>query len=108
MFIFKPYRKPEGLNMASMSLSRLCRVAASAAFFTAAASGMSFAGTNPLEDFKLLYGSGTLRLDDATNKTYWTHCLQYTIRNGIIYDTAQLLADVEQMVAEARTGDSTP
>lgn len=51
MFIFKPYRKPEGLNMASMSLIRLCRVAASAALLAAAASGISFAGTNPLEDF---------------------------------------------------------
>lgn len=51
MFIFKPYRKPEGLNMASMSLLRLCRVAASAALLAAAAGGTSFAGTNPLEDF---------------------------------------------------------
>jgi arylformamidase len=51
MFIFKPYRKPEGLNMASMSLIRLCRVAASAALLVAAASGISLAGTNPLEDF---------------------------------------------------------
>lgn len=63
---------------------------------------------NPLEDFKLLYGSGTIRLDDATNKTFWTHCLQTTIRNGILYDTAQLLADVERMVAAARTEDATP
>lgn len=63
---------------------------------------------NPLEDFKLLYGSGTIRLDDETNKTFWTHCLQTTIRNGILYDTAQLLADVEQMVAAARTEDATP
>jgi len=51
MFIFKPYRKPEGLNMASMSLIRLCRVAASAALLVAASSGISYAGTNPLEDF---------------------------------------------------------
>jgi arylformamidase len=51
MFIFKPYRKPEGLNMASMSLLRFCRVAATAALLAAAAGGASFAGTNPLEDF---------------------------------------------------------
>ena len=37
MFIFKPYRKREGLNMASMSLIGLCRVAASAALLIAAA-----------------------------------------------------------------------
>jgi acetyl esterase/lipase len=51
MFIFKPYRNLEGLNMALMSLPRLCRIAAGAALLTAAASGISFAGTNPLEDF---------------------------------------------------------
>lgn len=51
MFTFKPYRNPEGLNMASLSLLRLCRAAAGAAVLTAAASGASLAGTNPLEDF---------------------------------------------------------
>ena len=51
MFIFKPYRNLEGLNMASMSLARLCRVAAGAALLAAAACSASFAGTNPLEDF---------------------------------------------------------
>lgn len=51
MFIFKPYRKPEGLNMASMSLLRLRRVAAGAALLLAAAGGGAFAGPNPLEDF---------------------------------------------------------
>lgn len=51
MFIFKPYRNLEGLNMASMSLVRLCRVAASAVLLTTAAAGASLAGTNPLEDF---------------------------------------------------------
>lgn len=58
---------------------------------------------NPLEDFKLLYGSGTIRLNDETNAVDWKRCLTHTIRGGIIYDTAQLLDDVEQMVAATRT-----
>lgn len=51
MFIFKPYRNLMGLNMASMSLTRIRRIAAGAALLVAAATGMSHAGTNPLEDF---------------------------------------------------------
>jgi arylformamidase len=51
MFIFKPYRKPEGLNMASTSLLRLRRAAAGAALLCAAIGGSAFAGPNPLEDF---------------------------------------------------------
>jgi dienelactone hydrolase len=50
-FIFKPYRKPEGLNMASMSLLRLRRAAAGATLILAAIGGSALAGTNPLEDF---------------------------------------------------------
>lgn len=51
MFIFKPCRNLEGLNMASMSLARLRCVAASTAFLVAVTSGIAFAGANPLEDF---------------------------------------------------------
>lgn len=51
MFIFTSYRNPEGLNMASMSLLRLRRIAAGAALFLAAGGGGVLAGPNPLEDF---------------------------------------------------------
>ena len=59
--------------------------------------------SNPLEDFKLLYGSGTIRFNDDTSSVDWRRCLTQTIHGGVIYDTAQLLADVEQMVAATRT-----
>lgn len=55
---------------------------------------------NPLSDFKLLYGTGALRLDERTGQTGWQRALQYTIKDGIVFDTAQLLADVRQMVAQ--------
>jgi hypothetical protein len=57
---------------------------------------------NPLEDFKLMYGSGTIRLDDQTNTVDWKRCLDLTIKGGIVYDTNELLADVEKMVAANR------
>jgi imidazolonepropionase len=53
---------------------------------------------NPLTDFKLLYGTGAMRLDDATNSVAWHRGLRYTIKDGVIYDTAELLADVREMV----------
>ncbi|PIK68851.1 amidohydrolase, partial [Methylobacterium frigidaeris] len=53
---------------------------------------------NPLTDFKLLYGTGALRLDEATNGATWHRGLKYTIKDGVIYDTAELLADVRELV----------
>ena len=53
---------------------------------------------NPLEDFKLLYGTGAMRLNDDTGEVEWRRSLQYTIRSGIVYDTEELLADVRAMV----------
>ncbi len=53
---------------------------------------------NPLTDFKLLYGTGALRLNEATNRAEWQRGLALTIKDGIVYDTAELLADVRAMV----------
>lgn len=53
---------------------------------------------NPLEDFKLLYGTGTIRLNEERNGPEYIRCLKYTIKDGILYDTAELLADVRAMV----------
>ncbi|WP_454905515.1 amidohydrolase family protein [Variovorax gossypii] len=54
---------------------------------------------NPLEDFKLLYGTGAMRLNDDTQRVEWQRGLSRTIVGGICYDTAELLADVRAMVA---------
>jgi imidazolonepropionase len=53
---------------------------------------------NPLTDFKLLYGTGAMRLNDATNSVEWHRGLRFTIKDGVIYDTAELLADVRALV----------
>ncbi|MGH7477141.1 MAG: amidohydrolase family protein [Longimicrobiales bacterium] len=56
---------------------------------------------NPLQNFKILYGTGHLRLDDQ-GRPYWHRGLKYTIKDGIIYDSQQLLADVREMVRAAK------
>jgi len=56
---------------------------------------------DPLEDLKYLYGTGAWRLNDDTRQTEWHRGIQYTIKDGVIYDPAELLADVREMVAES-------
>ena len=53
---------------------------------------------NPLANFKTLYGTGTGRLNDATGKIERVGGIRWTVRNGVVYDAKQLLADVAAMV----------
>ena len=59
---------------------------------------------NPLTDFKLLYGTGALRLNEERNEGEYVRGLRYTIADGIVYDTAELLADVRKIVAKSWEG----
>jgi hypothetical protein len=56
---------------------------------------------NPLHNLKVLYGTGTVRLDDEGNVVR-VGGVRYTIKDGIVYDAQRLLADVERMVADAK------
>ncbi len=56
---------------------------------------------NPLSDFKLLYGTGAMRLNEDTQKIEWRRGLRYTIVGGVCYDIGELLADVRSMVAQS-------
>jgi imidazolonepropionase len=58
---------------------------------------------NPLLDFKMLYGTGAMRLNDATNAVTWPRCLALTIKGGVVFDAAGLLSEVERMVADRRS-----
>jgi len=60
---------------------------------------------NPLTDFKLLFGTGAMRLNDDTAKVEWQRCLRTTIKSGVVYDTAELLADVRKMVKDSWAED---
>jgi imidazolonepropionase len=62
---------------------------------------------NPLTDFKLLYGTGALRLNDATNTTEWHRALRYTIKGGTVFDVDELLADVRAMVVQSYADDGS-
>jgi imidazolonepropionase-like amidohydrolase len=59
---------------------------------------------NPLENIKVLYGTGAVRLNDETGLPERVGGVRYTIKDGIVYDAKQLLADVAAMV-EAQTAE---
>jgi imidazolonepropionase-like amidohydrolase len=56
---------------------------------------------NPLANFKLLYGTGHFRLDES-NQPARVGGVRYTIKDGILFDARELLADVRRIVKEAR------
>jgi len=57
---------------------------------------------NPLSNFKVLYGTGRLRLNPATCRQERAGGVRWTLKDGIIYDAPALLADNRAMVAKAR------
>jgi imidazolonepropionase-like amidohydrolase len=56
---------------------------------------------NPLRNFKVLYGTGHFQLDENNQATY-KGGVDYTIKDGIVYDAKALLEDVKAMVTEAK------
>ncbi|WP_299437613.1 amidohydrolase family protein [uncultured Aquimarina sp.] len=60
---------------------------------------------NPLKNLKVLYGTGAIRLT-AENKIIRAGGVQYTIKDGIVYNAKELLADVKRMVDEAKTNEN--
>jgi hypothetical protein len=59
---------------------------------------------NPLENIQVLYGTGAIKLTEA-NETVRVGGVRYTIKDGIVYDAKQLLADVRKMVADSKKKD---
>jgi imidazolonepropionase-like amidohydrolase len=60
---------------------------------------------NPLKNLQVLYGTGAIELT-KDNKIVRTGGVQFTIKDGIVYDAKKLLADVKKMVdaEKAKTG----
>lgn len=56
---------------------------------------------NPLRNFKVLYGTGHYRLNED-NQPMRTSGIRYTIRDGIVFDAQALLADVREIVRQAK------
>jgi hypothetical protein len=57
---------------------------------------------NPLENLKVLYGTGAVRLNDDTGEVERVGGIRYTIKDGIVYDARQLLEDVAEMVRQQK------
>jgi imidazolonepropionase-like amidohydrolase len=57
---------------------------------------------NPLENFKVLYGTGAVKLNDATRQVERVGGIKYTVKDGIVYDAKKLLADVAAMVEKQK------
>ena len=53
---------------------------------------------NPLHNLKVLYGNGAVKLNDATEQVERVGGVKWTIKDGIVYDAKQLMADVAAMV----------
>ncbi|HVS63475.1 MAG TPA: amidohydrolase family protein [Thermoanaerobaculia bacterium] len=63
---------------------------------------------NPLENLKVLYGTGAIKLDFETDEVERVGGILYTIKDGIVYDARELLADVREMVDEAKRKAGLP
>ena len=63
---------------------------------------------NPLANLKLLFGTGTVKLNDATGKVERVGGIAYTVKDGIIYDAAKLRAEVRDMVAKSKAERGLP
>ena len=53
---------------------------------------------NPLENLKVLYGTGAVKLNDATGRVERVGGVRWTVKDGIVYDAKKLLEDVAAMV----------
>lgn len=56
---------------------------------------------NPLENFKVLYGTGAIKLNEK-NEVKRVGGVKLTIKDGIIYDAKQLLREVKDMVKKSK------
>jgi imidazolonepropionase-like amidohydrolase len=57
---------------------------------------------SPLQNLNVLYGTGAIKVNE-NNEPVRVGGVKYTIKDGIIYDAKQLLADVRRIVREAKS-----
>jgi hypothetical protein len=61
---------------------------------------------NPIHNLKVLYGTGTEKLDENGNPRR-VGGVRYTVMDGIVYDAKRLVADVARMVEQAKGSAAT-
>jgi imidazolonepropionase-like amidohydrolase len=64
-----------------------------------------FVDQNPIENLKVLYGTGWMRVNDTTGAVDRVGGIKYVMKDGILYDAKKLLRDVEVMVQNAKTAE---
>ena len=57
---------------------------------------------NPLKNFKVLFGHGAVKLNDVSGEPERVGGVRWTIKDGIIYDAKQMMADVAKMVEKQK------
>ena len=62
---------------------------------------MVLVDSNPLENLKVLYGTGAIKLTND-NKVVRVGGVKYTISNGVVYDAKALLKEVKNMVDQVK------
>ncbi|WP_253201555.1 amidohydrolase family protein [Sphingomonas quercus] len=63
---------------------------------------------NPLANLKILFGTGTLHLDDATGQVERVGGIAWTIKDGILYDARALREELRQMVLKSKAARGMP
>ena len=63
---------------------------------------------NPIANLKLLFGTGTVKLNDETGQVERVGGIVYTVKDGIIYDARKLRAEVRDMVARQKAERNIP
>lgn len=61
---------------------------------------------NPLDDFKIMYGTGATR-QSPNGQAVQVKGIKYTIKGGVVMDTQSLLRDVQGRVSKAKSGHAT-
>jgi imidazolonepropionase-like amidohydrolase len=61
---------------------------------------------NPLQNLKVLYGTGAIRIGDD-NEPVRVGGVKYTVKDGIVYDSKQLLKDVRTIVEQHKAREES-
>ncbi len=68
---------------------------------------LAIVDANPLENLKVLYGTGAIALDDQ-NHPVRKGGVKYTIKDGIVFNAGSLRDDVRRIVAAAKSESGRP
>jgi hypothetical protein len=61
---------------------------------------------NPIDNFKVLYGTGWIHVNDTTGSAERIGGIKYVMKDGILYDAKKLLRDVATIVEQAKAAEA--